>query len=135
MANSKRTQVIETEFNKVCSDSGAGESVCPIEASPHLEMHDTGKVGKRYMAAGGQVFVNEGEKMPQLTTNGVNTYGLPTEYRGQEAPSCRVSNYSERKSLCARQQELREPDREQEDGHQDPRQARKRGVHAGDICR
>ena len=66
-------QAIGPEFTKVCVDSGAGESVCPIDAFPDLETHETSKVGTKYRAAGGQVLVNVGEKRPHFKTNGINT--------------------------------------------------------------
>ena len=40
-------QAIETEFKKVCIDSGAAESVCPIDAIPDYETLETDKVGSR----------------------------------------------------------------------------------------
>ena len=59
-------------FTEVCVDSGAGESVCPVEAFPSYEMKTTAKTGIKYTAAGGQSLVNVGEKKPQFKTNGVD---------------------------------------------------------------
>ena len=57
-------------FSKVCIDSGAGESVCPVDAFPSYGTHKTDKVGREYKAAGGMTLTNVGEKRPQFTTNG-----------------------------------------------------------------
>ena len=46
----------------ICVDSGAGESVCPVEAFSDFETHVTDKNGKKYRAAGGQEPENVGEK-------------------------------------------------------------------------
>ena len=61
----------DESFTKVCIDSGAGESVCPVDAFPSYEMKKTAKTGTSYTAAGGQALVNVGEKMPEFQTNGV----------------------------------------------------------------
>ena len=61
-------------FTKVCIDSGAGESVCPIDAFPSYGTHKTEKTGTRYTAAGGQELVNAGEKRPRFKSNGVDSY-------------------------------------------------------------
>ena len=45
-------------FKKVCIDSGAGESVCPVEAFPSYKTTKTAKTGTKYMAAGGQKLTN-----------------------------------------------------------------------------
>ena len=34
----------------ICVDSGAGESVCPVEAFPEFEAHETSKNGKKFMS-------------------------------------------------------------------------------------
>ena len=59
-------------FTEVCVDSGAGESVCPVEAFPSYETKTTQKTGLTYTAAGGQSLINVGEKKPQFKTNGIN---------------------------------------------------------------
>ena len=61
----------DQSFTKVCVDSGAGESVCPIDAFPGYGTHKTANTGARYTAAGGQELINAGEKRPQLKSGGV----------------------------------------------------------------
>ena len=61
-------------FKKVCIDSGAGESVCPVEAFPSYETKKTAKTGMSYTAAGGDSLVNVGEKRPEFTAGGVNAW-------------------------------------------------------------
>ena len=60
----------DTSFNKVCIDSGAGESVCPVTAFPSYETVKTTKTGKKYRAAGGQELTNIGEIRPSFTSGG-----------------------------------------------------------------
>ena len=52
----KRNEVMVQNLEKnptiICIDSGAGESVCPVDFFPDYEMHHTGKVGNLYRAAG-----------------------------------------------------------------------------------
>ena len=64
----------DESFTKVCVDSGAGESVCPVDAFPSYETKKTAKTGTSYTAAGGQALVNVGEKRPEFKTNGVNAW-------------------------------------------------------------
>ena len=66
--------IISGDFNKVCIDSGAGESVCPVEAFPSYETKKTAKTGMSYTAAGGDSLVNVGEKRPEFTAGGVNAW-------------------------------------------------------------
>ena len=40
-------------FTKVCVDSGARESVCPVDAFPSYEMRKSARTGSTYTAAGG----------------------------------------------------------------------------------
>ena len=61
-------------FTKVCIDSGAGESVCPIDAFPSYGTHKTAKTGVRYTAAGGQELINAGEKRPHFKCGGANAH-------------------------------------------------------------
>ena len=61
-------------FAKVCVDSGAGESVCPVDAFPSYETKKTAKPGMTCTAAGGQALVNVGEKRPEFKTNGVDVW-------------------------------------------------------------
>ena len=64
-------QNLEKNPTTICVDSGAGESVCPVDFFPDYEMHETGKAGNLYRAAGGQELRNMGEKRPKLKINGV----------------------------------------------------------------
>jgi len=61
-------------FTKVCVDSGAGESVCPVDAFPSYDTQKTSKTGVRYTAAGGQELVNVGEKRPNFRCGGVDAW-------------------------------------------------------------
>ena len=54
----KEAQVVELEFAKVCADSGAGKTVCPISAFPNIATRETGNVGGTYRAVGGQQLVD-----------------------------------------------------------------------------
>ena len=66
---SKMTQaLIDGSFDKVCVDSGAGESVCPVTASPSYGTVQTSKTGANYRAAGGQKLTNVGEIRPNFLT-------------------------------------------------------------------
>ena len=60
----------DATFRKVCVDSGAGESVCPISAFPSYKMHTTEKTGCKYVAAGGQRLTNVGEMRPKFQSGG-----------------------------------------------------------------
>ena len=60
----------DTTFTKVCVDSGAGESVCPVTAFPSYETVKTHKTGTQYKAAGGQLLTNVGEIRPSFTSSG-----------------------------------------------------------------
>jgi len=64
-------QTLEKNPTTICVDSGAGESVCPVDFFPEYELHETEKVGNLYRAAGGQELKNVGEKRPKLRINGV----------------------------------------------------------------
>ena len=66
-------QALEGNFDRVCIDSGAGESVCPVDAFPEYGTFKTDRNGAKYRAAGGQELVNVGEKRPQFSTNGIRT--------------------------------------------------------------
>ena len=54
-------RLTDGNFDKVCIDSGAGESVCPVDAFPSYELKKSAKTGATYTAAGGQPLVNVGE--------------------------------------------------------------------------
>ena len=64
-------QNLEKNPTTICIDSGAGESVCPVDFFPDYETHETEKVGNLYRAAGGQELKNMGEKRPKLKIGGV----------------------------------------------------------------
>ena len=87
----------DESFTKVCIDSGAGESVCPVDAFPSYEMKKSSKTGLTYTAAGGQSLVNVGEKRPCFETNGVDAWmTFPGDDEGPEAAGCSGKNYGER---------------------------------------
>ena len=60
----------DVSFKKVCVDSGAGESVCPVEAFPSYKTVTTPKTGAVYKAAGGQKLTNVGEIRPCFKSGG-----------------------------------------------------------------
>ena len=67
-----RIQALTDEsFRKVCVDSGAGESVCPVTAFPSYETKKTAKTGATYRAAGGQQLTNVGEIRPNFKSAGI----------------------------------------------------------------
>ena len=70
----RAVQNTDQTFTKVCIDSGAGESVCPIGAFPSYAMHQTAKTGIRYTAAGGQELINAGEKRPHSKCGDVDAH-------------------------------------------------------------
>ena len=55
---------------KITVDSGAGESVCPMDMVPEEPIHRTIKNGTTYRAAGGQSLVNQGEKRIKFKSGG-----------------------------------------------------------------
>ena len=61
----------DSTFNKVCIDSGAAESVCPIAAFPSYPTTKDAKSGKVYRAAGGMELTDVGEIRPKFTANGI----------------------------------------------------------------
>ena len=63
--------VQDDTFVSVCLDSGAGESVCPVDAFPSYATKKTLKTGTTYRAAGGQKLENVGEKRPTFRSGGV----------------------------------------------------------------
>ena len=64
-----QTLPLPKSFDRVCIDSGAGESVCPVDAFPEYGTLQTNKVGVKYRAAGGQELEHVGETSA-ITTNG-----------------------------------------------------------------
>ena len=85
-------QNLEKNPTTICVDSGAGESVCPVDFFPDYEMHQTEKVGNLYRAAGGQELRNMGEKRPKLKINGDD---LPGHLARQKAPGGGVEDHSQ----------------------------------------
>ena len=63
--------LLDETFVSVCLDSGAGESVCPVDAFPSYATKQTCKTGTVYRAAGGQKLENVGEKRPFFKSSGV----------------------------------------------------------------
>ena len=61
----------DTSFSKVCVDSGAGESVCPVEAFPSYKTAKTEQTGTQHRAAGGQKLTNVGEIRPNFKSGGI----------------------------------------------------------------
>ena len=86
-------------LNKVCIDSGAGESVCPVDALPSYELKKSAKTGATYTAAGGQSLVNVGEKQPRFETNGVDawmTFQATTKVQKPLAAASRITEKGNR---------------------------------------
>ena len=86
-------------FNKVCIDSGAGESVCPVDAFPSYELQKAAKTGATYTAAGGQSLVIVGGKQPRFETNGVDawmTFEATTKVRKPLAAASRITENGNR---------------------------------------
>ena len=69
-ADSRDPGLTDASFGKVCIDSGAGESVCPVTAFPSYKTVATSKTGTNYRAAGGQKLTNVGEIRPSFSSNG-----------------------------------------------------------------
>ena len=55
-------QNLEKNPTTICVDSGAGESVCPVDFFPDYETHQTEMIGNLYTAAGGQELRNMGRR-------------------------------------------------------------------------
>lgn len=103
-------QAIGSEFARVCVDSGAGESVCPFDAFPDLETHETSKVGTKYRVAEGQVLVNVRGKMPQFTTNEIKTSMVFQATSGLEKPLAAASRITAKGNRIV-------PDEERSESH------------------
>ena len=87
-------QTIEGNPTRVCIDSGAGESVCPIDSFPDYPTYKTSKVGSTYQAAGGQKLENVGEKQPHFTTHGIKssmTFQATTKVQKPLAAASRIT--------------------------------------------
>ena len=90
---------IEGNPTRVCIDSGAGESVCPVEAFPDYELKKSAKTGATYTAAGGQSLVNVGEKKPHFKTGGINgfmTFQATTKVQKPLAAASRITEKGNR---------------------------------------
>ena len=70
MINKEVPRLRQAGTGKITIDSGAGESVCPINMVPEEPLHATDKNGIKYRAAGGQSLVNRGEKRIKFKTAG-----------------------------------------------------------------
>ena len=89
-------------FSKVCIDSGAGESVCPVDAFPSYALKKSAKTGATYTAAGGQSLVNVGEKQPCFETNGMDawmTFQATTKVQKPLAATSRITEKGNRTVL------------------------------------
>ena len=89
----------DESFAKVCIDSGAGESVCPVDAFPSYETRKSAKTGLTYTAAGGQSLINVGEKRPEFKTNGVDgwmTFQATTKVQKPLAAATRITEKGNR---------------------------------------
>jgi hypothetical protein len=88
----------DDSFRKVCIDSGAGESVCPVEAFPSYETKKTAKTGATYRAAGGQRLTNVGEIRPNFKSAGVGgsmAFQATTEVQKPLAAASKIAGKGE----------------------------------------
>ena len=91
--------LIDGNFNKVCIDSGAGESVCPVDVFPSYVLIKSAKTGATYTAAGGQSLANVGEKQSRFETNGVDawmTFQATTKVQKPLAVASRIAEKGNR---------------------------------------
>ena len=58
------------DLDRVCVDSGAGESVCPVDGFSQYPTRKMDTIGVKYRAACGQRLTNVGEKRPRFNTTG-----------------------------------------------------------------
>ena len=89
----------DESFNKVCIDSGAGESVCPADTFPSYETKKSAKTGLTYTAPGGQSLINVGEKRLGFKTNGVDawmTFQATTKVQEPLAAAARITEKGNR---------------------------------------
>ena len=87
-------QNIEGNPTRVCIDSGAGESVCPVTCFPEYPTHQTDKVGSKYRTAGGQQLGNVGEKRARFVTSGIKsamTFQATTDVKKPLAAASRIT--------------------------------------------
>ena len=83
-------------FNKVCIDSGAGESVCPLDAFPRYELKKSANTGATYTAAGGQPLVNVGEKQPRFDATCVDAWRAVQATTKVQKPLAAASRITEK---------------------------------------
>ena len=84
----------DTTFKSVCVDSGAVESVCPIEAFPSYKTVKTEKTGATYRAPGGHKLHNVGEIKPHFKSGGVSgcrAFQATTDVRKPLAAASRIT--------------------------------------------
>ena len=89
----------DCSFNKVCIDSGAGESVCPVDAFPSYELKKSANTGATYTAAGRQSLVNVGGQQPRFETSGVDawmTFQATTKVQKPLAAAFRITEKGNR---------------------------------------
>ena len=66
-------QNLSGDFDCIGIESGAGESVCPVDAFPEYCAFKTERNGTKCRAARGQELHNAGEKIPIFVAGGVKT--------------------------------------------------------------
>ena len=89
----------DCSFAMVCIDSGAGESVCPVDAFPSYELKKSAKTGATSTAPGGQSLVNVGEKRPCFETKGIYawmTFQATTKVQKPLAAATRITEKGNR---------------------------------------
>ena len=100
MEKKKKRRMVQNltdcSFNKVCIDSGAGESVCPVDVFPSYELRKSAKTGATYTVAGGQSLVNVGEKQPCFETNGVDAWMVSLATTKVQQPLAAASRITEK---------------------------------------
>ena len=69
-------QNLEKNPTTIYVDSGAGESVCPIDAFPSYKTLQTAKTGTTYRGAGGMKLTNKGEIRPNFKPSGIGASDL-----------------------------------------------------------
>ena len=95
--NQVMIQNLEKNPTTICVDSGAGESVCPVDFFPDYETHQTEKVGDLYRAAGGQELRNMGEKRPKFQDErDCSIDDFPGYVPCQKAPGGSIKDYGKR---------------------------------------
>ena len=80
------------DLDKVCIDSGAGESVCLVDAFRQYGTFTIGENGVKHRAAGGQELANVGRRRPRFTANGIKTSMTFQCATGVKKPLAAASN-------------------------------------------